>query len=279
MRKLSLLLVAGALSLSAATAQDFKMPAPSPLAQVSQQFSTSNISFEYSRPSMRGREVFGGLVPYGQVWRTGANSDTKITFGEDVKINGVEVKAGKYALFTMPGKDSWKIMINTNLESWGSSTYKDEDNIATITVPVTNLKYTIETFTIELANITTTSADLQLMWANTAVVAKITADNQQRILSYLQEQLKGEKPPYQQAANYYLDNNIMMNDALIYANKAIDANKEAFYLYWLKARIYNKMGNKKEALDAAGKAASMAKGGPYATEYMNNYENMKKGKM
>lgn len=255
-------------------AQEFKMPAPSPSTTIHQDFSVSAIEIEYSRPSMKGRKIFGDLIPYGKVWRTGANSATKITFKEDVKVNGYDVKAGSYSLYTIPNANEWTIILNKNTGNWGTSGFDKKDDVAEFTVPVKRSADKVETFTIGVENISNTACDIVLAWENTRVPVRVTADNDAKIMAYLDKELAGSKPPYAQAAGYYLENNKDLSKALEYTTKAIEANPKAFYLHWLKARIYQKQGNKEAALAEAKLAADGAPA-PYALEYQNNYNRLK----
>lgn len=269
------LFIGSALTLTS-FAQDLKLPAPSPTATIKQDFSTSSIEIVYSRPSMRGRKIFGDLVPFGKVWRTGANSATKIVFNEDVSLNGHALKAGSYALYTVPGEKEWKVIINKGISNWGVSGFDAKDDIAEFTVPVAKTGEPVQSFTISVDNITGTKCDIVLSWENTKVSIPVTADNDKRITDYLEKSINQPKRPYQQAANYYLETGKDLNKALTYADKAIEENKDAFWLYWLKARIYQKMGNKKEALAAAQKSATLAASTPYADEYKHNAESLAK---
>jgi hypothetical protein len=268
-------LMGGCIAFSA-QAQDLKLPAPSPASVLKQDFSTSSIEISYSRPSLRGRKAFGEVVPFGSIWRTGANAATKVTFGEDVTIKGNVIKAGSYALYSVPGENEWKIIINKGIGNWGASGFDAKDDVATFTVPASKSAETVQSFTISIDNITSTSCDIVLRWENTKVVIPVTADNDKRITEYLEKSINQPKRPYQQAASYYLETGKDLNKALTYADKAIEEYKDAFWLYWLKARIYQKMGNKKEALAAAQKSASMAVGTPYADEYKRNADNLAK---
>ena len=279
-------------------AQELKLPAPSPTATLKQDFSTSAVEINYSRPSLRGRKIFGDLVPYGKVWRTGANTATKITFGEDVSLDGFAAKPGAempdmapgtkyetvhhkvakgtYALYTVPGRNAWKIIINKGIGNWGVSGFDAKDDVAEFIVPVAKVADAVQSFTISVDNITNTSCELVLSWENTKVVIPVVADNDKRITDYLEKSISEPKRPYQQAANYYLETGKNLDKALAYTDKAIEENKEAFWLYWLKARIYQKMGNKKEAIAAAQKSASLAAPTPYADEYKRNAESLEK---
>lgn len=277
MKKCIISLMTAALFSTAMYAQEFKMPSPSTFTSINQQFSISTIEIEYSRPSMKGRKVFGDMIPYGKLWRTGANANTKITFGEDVMIEGKHLPAGKYSIYTIPNKGSWEIIFNKGLENWGNSGYNEAEDAIRVQVKPMKAKSPIETFSIDVNNITNNAATISLSWENTIVPIKVVANNHDKIVAYLDKELKGEKPPYQQAANYYLEQNYKLDQALIYADKAIEANQNAFWLQWLKAKILNKLGRKTEAIAAASLAVQMAKGTGYEGEYSKNLENLKKG--
>lgn len=279
-------------------AQDLKLPAPSPTAVLKQDFSTSAIELAYSRPAMRGRKIFGDLVPYGKVWRTGANTATKITFGEDVSLEGIAAKPGaempdlapgthyekvkfkipkgSYALYTVPGRNAWKVIINKGVGNWGVSGFDAKDDVAEFIIPAAKATETVQSFTIAIDNISIDQCDLVLSWENTKITIPVLADNDKRITDYLEKSINEPKRPYQQAANYYLETGKDLDKALAYTDKAIEENKEAFWLYWLKARIYQKQGKKKEALAAAQKSATLAAATPYADEYKRNAETLEK---
>lgn len=257
-----------------ANAQELKMPAPSPSATIKQDFSTSNIEISYSRPAARGRKIFGGIVPFGEVWRTGANSATKVTFGEDVKLNGKAIKAGSYAIYTIPGEKEWKVIINTGVSNWGVSGFNEKDDVASFTIPVTKTSETVQSFTISVDNITMNTADITMAWENTKAVMNVVAENDKRITDYLETSINTPKRPYQQAASYYLETGKNLDKALEYTDKAIAENPQAFWLHWLKARIYQKQNKKAEAIAAANKSAEAAASTPYATEYKRNAEKL-----
>ena len=160
-RTLALLLIVQFTSTLQMNAQALKTPAPSPLQSIDQAFALSNIKIEYSRPSVKGRVVFGDLVPFGKIWRTGANSATKITFGDDVKIEGVALKAGSYALYTIPNKDSWEILFYKDLTLGGNvAEYKAADEVIRVKGKVSASSSKVETFTMNIADMTSTSANV-----------------------------------------------------------------------------------------------------------------------
>lgn len=258
-------------------AQDFKMPAPSPSVSIQQDFSTSFIKLEYSRPSVKERKVFGELIPFGQIWRTGANATSKVTFGEEVFVGNQPVKPGTYSLYTIPGEKEWTILLNTALDNWGADGYDEKKDVVKMSVPVKHIKNQ-ESFSLSVEDLTPNSAHIVLAWADVAIEIPVKADNHDRIMEHLQTALDGKNPPYMQAASYYLANNVKMEEALKYMELAIKENPNAYYMYWTKARILEKLDKKDEALKSAKTAAEMAKktSEAYAHEYQRNFEEMQK---
>jgi len=247
-------------------AQDFTMPAPSPKVTIAQQFSTSKVELEYSRPSMKGRKIFGEMIPFGKPWRTGANAITKISFTEEVFFGQQKVAPGTYALYSIPNRESWTILLNKNHKSSGLNDIKPENDVAKIEVRVVPIRETYETFTIDFNNITTTSATLDIVWENTKVSVPIKVDNQKRILEYLDKELKGKNPPYSNASFYYAEIG-KYEEALKYADKVLSENPKAFWIQAHKAGIYKKMGKNKEASIEAEKTLKMVQGTEWEHEY------------
>jgi tetratricopeptide (TPR) repeat protein len=265
-----LLLGMAAMSVPALAQEPLKTPALSPKATIKQDFSTSFIEINYSRPSARGRKVFTDVVNYGEVWRTGANAATKVTFGEDVIIAGKTVKAGSYALYTIPEKDQWEIILNEGTSNWGVSGYDKEDDVVRVAVKTQQLREPVNTFTINIANITFNSCDIELSWDKTRVALPVRADNEARITAAIDKAINQPSIPYNQAASYYLETGKNLDLAMKYADKAIEQNPQAFWLYYLKARIAAKLGNSEEAINSAVKAMELAKGSAYEQEYTRN---------
>jgi hypothetical protein len=248
-----------------------KLPALSPNAKLIQDFSTSSIEISYSRPSMRGRKVFGDVVPFGKVWRTGANSATKIKFGEDVEINGHKIKAGEYAVYTIPGKERWEIIINTGTGNWGTDGYTSENDIARLFIKPTTTEKECQTFTIEVTDITFSTCKIELEWERTKVVIPVTSNNNERIETNIMSTLNAPpSKPYFQAANYYYETNRKLDLAKAYVDTALQQNPKAFYMWYLKARIEKRLGNKDEAIAAAKKSIETAKGSANEAEYAHN---------
>lgn len=243
-----------------ATAQQIKVPAPSPTQTVKQAFGLGEVTLDYSRPLARGRVIFGDVVPYGKIWRTGANATTKITFSDDVMVEGKYVKAGTYGLYTIPGQSSWEVMLTKDLTMGGNvSNYKTEDEVLRVRVePRANTRM-VQSFTMNLDNVAANSATLQLMWERTLVPIKIKTEIDSRVMKNIESVMKVEDSrPYFQAANYYYDNDKDLSQALTWANKAIEQN-QAFFVVHLKAKILMKMKNYNGAIEAAQESLSLAR--------------------
>lgn len=274
MKRLFFALLLTAASLPASYAQSLKLPALSPGAKLSQDFSTSSIEISYSRPSMRGRKIFGDLVPYGSVWRTGANSATKIKIGEDMTIGGQPIKAGEYALYTIPRQTEWEIILNKGVGNWGNAGYNTADDVARFKVKSRMMDKNVNTFTINIGNITFSTCNLEMMWEKTKVVIPIKADNEERLNASIDKAINNPDIPYFQAANYYFETGQNTDKAYAYVNKALEQNPKAFYMWYLKARIAQKMGRKSEAIAAAEKSIETAKGSAFEADYIHNNQKI-----
>lgn len=259
---------------SAVSAQELKLPVLSPTSTITQEFSTSKLEITYSRPSARGRAVFGEVVGWGEVWRTGANAATKITFGEDVSIGGKAVKAGTYALYSIPNKSQWEIILNKGVGNWGTGGYSTADDVARFTVPAQSLPSNVETFTISIGDITFNSCTINLSWERVLVSIPVKAENEARLNASIDKAINNPTIPYQQAATYYLETNQNLDKALAYAEKAIEANPKAFWLQFMKAKIAAKLGRKDVATAAANASIQLAKGTPYEAEYTRNNQKL-----
>ncbi len=261
MKKLYTLLVAAlatGLSLNA-QAQGFKMPQASSAQTITQEFGLGKITVSYSRPNAKGRKIFGGLEPYGKVWRTGANSATVITFTDEVTLEGNKVPAGEYALFTIPDTKEWTIILNKATKQWGAYEYKQADDFLRFKVKPGKTAQPVETFTIQFANVMPSTADLHLMWERTDLDLHLTADNDSRIMANIETAMNGEKKPYFAAAQYYYENGKDLNKALEWINEAEKTNPKAPYFKLWKARIQLKIGNKTAAAATAQEGVNLAK--------------------
>ena len=261
-KKLKTLTAVAVMAVSSFTinGQQLKVPAPSPLQTVKQAFALSDITVEYSRPGVKGRVIYGDIVPFGKVWRTGANATTKITFGEDVKVEGNAVAAGTYGIYTVPNKDSWEIMLYKDLTLGGSvADYKTENELLRFKVKPTSIANKVETFTINVADVTPSTCNIELLWENTSVKFSVTADIDTKIMKTIETSLAADSRPYFQAAGYYYDNNKDLKTALEWVNKAVEANPKAYYMFMLKAKIQLKMKDNKGAIATAEQVITLAK--------------------
>lgn len=241
------------------SAQGLKVPAPSPTQTVKQDFALSSIEITYSRPVVNGRKIFGDLVPYGKLWRTGANGATKIAFGEDVTIGGQKVKAGEYALYTIPNANEWEIILNTGVKNGGVVGYKESEDVARFKVKAAKLKTTVESMTIEVADVKSNTATINIIWDKTSVSIPVSADIDGKIMTQIDENMKSDKPAYFQAGMYYVSTNRDLNQAITWFDKAIEQQPKAFYIYYQKAKALATQGKKDEAKATAQKSIELSK--------------------
>ena len=255
------LIIVLALSYMGSTYSQIKSPQASPTGVISQTVGVSKISVEYSRPGAKNREIFGGLVPYGKVWRTGANKATKITFEENTVFGGKKVKKGDYSLFTVPGKEAWNILLNSETELWGTGDYKEENEVCNITLKPVKTEDFTETFTIEFGAFNSFEAEMILKWANTKVVIPVKSMSKKKIeKQYLDLLVEGPSAnSYYNGARFFLENELDMNLALEWVNKAISKREDAFWMQYRKACILEKLDRDKEAIATAKDVIKIAK--------------------
>lgn len=250
--------------LSLTTMAQVKMPAASPTQTLTQEFGMGKIEIVYSRPSLKGRSVFGTgslLAPVGDIWRTGANGATKLTFSDPVNIGNKTIPAGSYGLFTIPGANEWTIIINTNSKGWGSFDYKEAEDVVRFKVAPETTGTTTETFTIAIDDITAQTATIYLKWGKTKVKIPISTDIKPIVRAQIEAATSAatvNPNVYQSAATFYLELDHDYNKALVYADKAIAANAKAYWLHLLKARVHVALNDKKAAKAAAETCKQMA---------------------
>jgi hypothetical protein len=249
----SLLLVT--LSLQA----QLKMPSPSPEQTIHQNFGLSAIDISYSRPSAKGRKIFGDLVPYDKAWRTGANGPTTITFGDEVTIGDKSIAPGKYGFIAIPGKTSWTLVITSQLNIVGTADYKQENDIVRVTAKPVTLPQSVETFSMQFENITNSSCELWLKWEKTAVALPIKTDVDAKVMQGIEKAMSQDDPPYFQAAYYYFTNNKDLHKAEEWAKMATEKNPDAYYMFYLLAQIQAKNGEKTAAIASANKSIELSK--------------------
>ncbi|HLP24163.1 MAG TPA: DUF2911 domain-containing protein [Acidobacteriota bacterium] len=269
------LALAGAVHAQTPAAPKLVLPQASPPATLKQQVGITDIEISYNRPSVKGRKIFGGLVPYGEIWRTGANSATKISFSTDVKIGDTPVPAGTYELFTIPGEKEWTVIVHKNMSQWGSYAYDQKNDIARVTAKVTRLPAPSETFWIGINDVRDTSATLNLTWENTRVTVPITIDTVGMLTPQIESAIKAQEKPnamlYFGAAMFYFENNHNLPQALEWVNAAIAARPGAMWMVYRKGLILEKMGDKAAAKAAAEESLALAekeKPGELRDEYI-----------
>lgn len=240
-------------------AQQVRIPAPSPPQYVKQDFGLSAIELSYSRPGVKGRTVFGDLVPYGKVWRTGANQATTLVFGDEVIIDGTKIPAGKYGLLTIPGADEWTFIITSQLDVTSPAAYKQDQDVLRVKAPTRQLSFSVETFTILFANLAANNCELQLIWDKTFVSLPIKADVDSKVMAQIDNAMNKDTHPYYTAAFYYLENGKDLNKSLEWFDKAIQQDPTAFYAVYQKARCQAKLGKKQDAITTAKKSIELSK--------------------
>ncbi len=250
-------LIAGLATL--APAQQVQFPSASPACTLKQRVGLTDIEIVYSRPSMKGREIFGGLVPFDQVWRTGANASTKISFSTPVKLNGNEVPAGRYALYTIPGKSEWTIILSKDTNGTIFNYNPTNDLVRFPATPAALGEMTLETFTIELLNIRDESAVIDLVWEKTAVPIRLELDLTTKLVPQIEKAMAapGENKPYYPAALFYYDHGLDLKKAREWVDAAAKKN-ETYYILHLKAKILAKLGDKEGAITAAKRSSELA---------------------
>jgi hypothetical protein len=234
-------------------------PQPSSTQTITQDFGMGKINLVYSRPDVKGRKIFGGMEPYGTVWRTGANSATVIKFTDDVSMEGKQVPAGEYGLFSIPGEKEWTIIISKQPKQWGAYNYKESDDYLRFAVKTKHLDDLAETMTLAFTNVSPNACDLQMMWEHSGFTIHLTTDIDAKVMANIDSAMKTDKKPYYQAIIYYYNNNKDMTKALAWANELEkDKNFPPFVPKLWKARVQLKMGDKAAAIATAQEGAKLA---------------------
>lgn len=253
------------LQVSMLSAQSLILPQPSPKSVLKQTVGLTDVEVTYSRPGAKGRNVFGELVPYNELWRTGANMATVVRFSDDVTIEGQKLAKGEYALFTIPGKNEWTIIFNKNTNQGGTEQYKKEEDALRVKVKAQNSDFT-ETFTINIDSIRNESALMVLDWEKTEVPVRFTVPTQDKANQNIKSVTGSAWNNYARAASYLMENNGDMNEALKLAEQSIQLN-QTFYNTWVKAQILAKQNNFTEAADFAEKAVELGKASGSESSY------------
>ena len=248
--------------LSSSVQAQIKTPQASPLAKVMQVVGLTDVTLEYSRPAMRGRTIFGDLVPYSVLWRTGANKNSMITFSNEVKIGGKDLKAGSYAIFTTPGETVWEVTFYSDTENWGTPKNWDVTNVALILkVNVTKTAENVESFTMAIDDISDTGAHLVISWADTKVDIPFEVPTDSAVTAAIEQAMSGPTADdYYTSAVYYLNADKDIATAQKWMDKAMSmTEKPAFWQMRQQSLIYAKAGDTKNAIATAKKSMSAAK--------------------
>lgn len=253
MKKLFTLLLV--LTVSFTVNAQIETPQPSPSQKIEQKVGLTDVTLEYSRPSMKGRTIFGDLVPHGKLWRTGANKNTTVTFSTDVTIGGKAVKAGTYAIFTKPNANNWEVLFYSDANNWGTPQNWDESKVAaSVTTEVYEIPMNIETFTISFDDLTNDSAVIGIMWEKTYVGVKFEVPTDKAVTAAITKVMNGPSADdYYASARYYLESGKDINQAVVWMDKAVEMTKNNPKFWWLRQQslIKAKAGDKKGAIKAA----------------------------
>lgn len=246
-------------TLCTAQAQTIKTPQPSPTQTIKQDFGIGTVELSYSRPGIKGRKIYSDLAPSGQVWRTGANGATTLTFSDEVMIGGTKVAPGKYGLLSIPDKENWTLILTKQTDVTSPAAYKMESDVVRVNAKPKQTTAPTETLTMQFSNVKANSMELDIMWDKVAVSLPITADVDTKIMGQIKNAMTQDNKPYFASAMYYLENGKDLNEALTWFDKAIEQNPKAFWIHHQRANTLAKLGKKAEAKTAAAKSIELAK--------------------
>lgn len=257
-----ILLIAIAFALNGTANAQIQTPAPSPAAKLEQMVGLTKVTIDYSRPAMRGREIFGNLVPFGKLWRTGANMRNKITFDKAITIGGSNLKSGTYTFFTIPNANEWEVIFYTEYNAGGAPAKLDETKVvARLKTQVQKMPMDIQSFTITIDDVTNTSASIGILWENTYVGIPFTVDTDKSVMASIEKALDGPgSRDFYAAASYYFSQGKDMAKAKQWIDKALKMEKApAFWQLRQQSLIYFAAGDKKGAIKLAKKSLAASK--------------------
>jgi len=252
-------------------------PQPSPFGKIEQKVGLTDVTIAYSRPGMRGRTIFGDLVPYGEVWRTGANANTKITFSDDVMINGKELKKGSYSIYSIPGEDNWEIMFYTSTDNWGVPQKWDDSKVALkVTAETMDMPMKMETFTILIDELKNDSAALNFIWEDTVAMLNLEVPTEDKAMASIEKIMNGPTAnDYFAAGSYYHETGKDLDKAYQWVSKATEmAGDQAFWMLRRKSLIEAEMGKEQEAIATAKKSLASAEKAKNADYVKMNKESI-----
>lgn len=233
------------------------MPQPSPLGTVTQKVGLTDVTLVYSRPGAKGRKIFGDVVPYGELWRTGANKSVKFSISDSVTVGGKKLGKGDYSIFTIPGEKEWTIIINKAVDLSGTSGYKETDDLVRFTATPAKTGFT-ECFTFNFANLTNTSADVELSWEETKVSFKIEVTVDDKVMKNIDAALNPSANSYFGAARYYYETERDSKQALTWINKALEIGGDKYWILRVKSLIQARLEDYKGAVETAEKSKALA---------------------
>lgn len=273
-----LVLCVFALTLVFSVNAQIETPQPSPSSKIEQKVGLTDVTVEYSRPGVRGREVFGSLIPYGKMWRTGANKNTMISFSDDVVVDGQTLKAGSYAIFATPNETSWEVVFYSDTNNWGTPQKWDDSKVtAKTTIEASKMPMLVETFTITFDNLTSSSAELSFMWENTMAKVTFEVPTDAKVSKSIEKVMAGPSAnDYFAAAVYNLSEEKDLDNAKEWMDKAMSMVKEpAFWQLRQQSLLYAKMGDKKNAIATAKKSLEGAEKAGNADYVKMNKDSLK----
>ncbi|WP_034925634.1 DUF2911 domain-containing protein [Gillisia sp. CAL575] len=258
MKKVFLFMCAGLLALG--TSAQIEAPQPSPAAKIEQKVGLTDVTLEYSRPAVRDREIFGELVPFGEVWRTGANANTKITFSDSVEIGGKNLAKGTYAIYTIPNKDSWEVLFYKDASNWGNPQEWDDSKVALkATAKVETMPFSMESFGIFVNEISNGGAVLDFVWSNTSATLPFKVPTDVKTLASIEKVMNGPGAnDYYAAASFYQESGKDLKKAHEWVKKATAMQDDAFWMWRKRSLIEAELGMKKEAISSAQKSMALA---------------------
>lgn len=259
-KSLPFLIIFACIATFSAQAQ-ISTPAPSPSAKLEQRVGLTDVTIDYSRPGVKGRQIFGGLIPYDQIWRTGANASTKITFSDDVVLGGKEIPKGTYALYTKPSKTSWTVMVYKDLTLGGNvSKYQESKELTKFSVEVTKMPFKVESMTFMVNDISDDKANIYLIWDDVSVSMPLKVEVDSKVMGEIETAMAGPSAnEYYAAAQYYYNTDRDMKQALKWMDSAMETMGDRFWVVTLRARILGKMKDYKNAIATSEKAIGLAK--------------------
>ncbi|MCF3651338.1 DUF2911 domain-containing protein [Synoicihabitans lomoniglobus] len=248
------------LSITVSAQEPLNFPAPSPTAKVAQTVGLTEVEIVYARPAMRGRKIFGALVPYDAIWRTGANQSSKISFSGPVVFGGVEVPGGTYALYTVPGSSKWEVILSRNTELWGSYGYVPDQEVARIEAKPIKTAESVESLTLSIDGVDADAATLNIAWERVRVSVPISADTQPVLIPQIEAVMASdaEKKPYFAAAMYLYSKGVMLDQAAEWIGIAAAQQPDAFWLTYRQGLVLEAAGDKVGAIAAAEKSLAKA---------------------